>query len=104
METLWNTVIKNPKETIQKYFKPICIELDKSLQHSNWRYRVVQLSIISIYIIQASCLGIMDIIQGKVIDDIEFILHDFLLHITRCMDDVKDEGRDAANTAVYIYI
>lgn len=46
----------------------------------------------------------MDIIQGKVIDDIEFILHDFLLHITRCMDDVKDEGRDAANTAVYIYI
>lgn len=41
METLWNTVIKNPKETIQKYFKPICIELDKSLQHSNWRYRVV---------------------------------------------------------------
>lgn len=46
----------------------------------------------------------MDIIQGKVIDDIEFILHDFLLHITRCMDDVKDEGRDAANTAVYIYM
>lgn len=92
METLWNTVIKNPKETINKYFKPICLELDKSLQHSNWRYRV------------AACLGIMDIIQGKLIDDIEFILHDFLLHITRCMDDVKDEGREAANVAVYLFI
>lgn len=41
MTSLWNTVVKNPKEMIEKHYKDICIELDNSLQHSNWRYRVV---------------------------------------------------------------
>jgi proteasome component ECM29 len=88
MTDMWKTLVKNPKQTIDQYLPGIMKELLAGVNSNLWRVR------------EASCYALTDIYTGRRFVEMEPFIEQSCLKVFRVMDDIKDTGRKAANSAI----
>lgn len=87
MTSIWQAVVHDNTNTVDKYMKEIATDLVKNLTNNQWRVR------------ESSCLAVNDLLRGRPIDDIVHILPDLWESCLRVRDDIKESVRNAADVA-----
>ncbi|GBC07937.1 hypothetical protein RclHR1_00780017 [Rhizophagus clarus] len=84
MTSIWNTLVKDPKNAIDEYFDVIVKDLLKGLGDRLWRTR------------ESSANALTDLLQGRQIQQLEPYLQDLWNMSFRALDDIKESVRIAA--------
>lgn len=84
MTDMWNSLVRNSKETVDKYFAAIVKEVISGLESELWRVR------------EASCHALSDLISGRTFIEMEPFLEESMIRVFRVTDDIKESGRKAA--------
>ncbi|XP_021353886.1 proteasome-associated protein ECM29 homolog [Mizuhopecten yessoensis] len=87
MSSIWQAVVQDNKNTVDKYMKEIATDLVKNLTNNQWRIR------------ESSCLAVSDLLRGRPLDDIVDLLPDLWEACLRVRDDIKESVRNAADVA-----
>lgn len=88
MTDMWNSLVKNPKETVDRYFPAIIKEVISGLESELWRVR------------EASCHAISDLLTGRRFAEMAPFLEECMIRVFRVTDDIKESGRKAANSTL----
>lgn len=84
MKNIWDSLVKNPKETLERYFDLIMSDLLANMGARLWRTR------------EASCAAIASLISGQTIGTLKPHLEKLWTMSFRALDDVKESVRKAA--------
>ncbi|XP_060085987.1 proteasome adapter and scaffold protein ECM29-like [Ylistrum balloti] len=87
MSSIWQAVVQDNNNTVEKYMKEIAKDLIKNLTNTQWRIR------------ESSCLAVSDLLRGRPVDDIVDLLPDLWENCLRVRDDIKESVRNAADVA-----
>ncbi|KAE8376836.1 proteasome stabiliser-domain-containing protein [Aspergillus bertholletiae] len=85
MNTIWQSLVKDPAATINSHFDEIMNDLLKSmLAGREWRVR------------QASCAAVADLIQGRQPEKYSGYMEEIFMKSFKLLDDIKESVRAAA--------
>ncbi|KAJ3256608.1 hypothetical protein HK103_005242 [Boothiomyces macroporosus] len=84
MKNIWNSLVKEPAKTIDKYFVEIMNEVLKGMGDRMWRTR------------EASSAALTDLLSGKTIEQLEPFMTELWTMSFRALDDIKESVRKAA--------
>lgn len=84
MKNIWNSLVKEPAKTIDKYFVEIMNEVLKGMGDRMWRTR------------EASSAALTDLLNGKTIEQLEPFMKELWTMSFRALDDIKESVRKAA--------
>ncbi|KAF2671482.1 ARM repeat-containing protein [Microthyrium microscopicum] len=84
MRSLWQSLVKNPQETLNDQFDVIMRDLLKHVLGREWRAR------------EASCRAIADLIQDRKFERYEKYMDEIWTCCSKVMDDIKGSVREAA--------
>ncbi|XP_033738890.1 proteasome adapter and scaffold protein ECM29-like [Pecten maximus] len=87
MSSIWQAVVQDNNNTVDKYMKQIATDLIKNLTNNQWRIR------------ESSCLAVNDLLRGRPLDDIVDLLPELWESCLRVRDDIKESVRNAADLA-----
>lgn len=87
MSSIWNALVQDNKNTVDKYVKEILADLLTNLTHNQWRIR------------ESSCLAVHDLLRGRPLDDVVESLPELWESCLRVLDDIKESVRKAAELA-----
>ncbi|KAL3868785.1 hypothetical protein ACJMK2_041546 [Sinanodonta woodiana] len=87
MSSIWNALVKDNKNTVDKYLKEILSDLLKNLTNTQWRIR------------ESSCMAVNDLLRGRALDDVVEDLPALWETCLRVRDDIKESVRNAADLA-----
>lgn len=77
MRSIWKSLVKEPKKSIDEFFEIIVTDLIKGLGDRQWRTR------------EACCAALGEVLQGREIKQIEPFLQDIWTMCFRALDDIK---------------
>ncbi|KAJ3274310.1 hypothetical protein HDV01_003154 [Terramyces sp. JEL0728] len=84
MKNIWNSLVKEPAKTVDKYFVEIMNEVLKGMGDRMWRTR------------EASTAALTDLLNGKKIEQLEPFMKELWTMSFRALDDIKESVRKAA--------
>ncbi|KAJ3067659.1 hypothetical protein HDU98_009138, partial [Podochytrium sp. JEL0797] len=87
MKSIWTSLVKDPKKTVDDNFDLIIADLLKGLGDRMWRTR------------ESSCLALSDIMHGRQLAQIKPYLREIWEMCFRALDDIKESVRVAAFVA-----
>ncbi|XP_053393707.1 proteasome adapter and scaffold protein ECM29-like [Mercenaria mercenaria] len=87
MSSIWNALVQDNKNTVDKYMKEILNDLLSNLTNNQWRIR------------ESSCLAVNDLLRGRPLDDVVESLPELWESCLRVLDDIKESVRKAADLA-----
>lgn len=87
MSSIWQAVVQDKTNTVDKYMKEIATDLVKNLTNTQWRIR------------ESSCMAVGDLLRGRPLDDIVDLLPELWESCLRVRDDIKESVRNAADVA-----
>lgn len=87
MSSIWNALVQDNKNTVDKYMKEILADLLSNLTNVQWRVR------------ESSCLAVNDLLRGRPLDDVVDSLPELWESCLRVRDDIKESVRNAADAA-----
>ncbi|XP_052776475.1 LOW QUALITY PROTEIN: proteasome adapter and scaffold protein ECM29-like [Mya arenaria] len=87
MTSIWNALVQDNKNTVDKYMKEILADLLTNLTNNQWRIR------------ESSCLAVHDLLRGHALDDVVESLPELWESCLRVLDDIKESVRKAAELA-----
>lgn len=87
MSSIWNALVQDNKNTVDKYMKEILADLLGNLTNVQWRVR------------ESSCLAVNDLLRGRPLDDVVDSLPELWETSLRVRDDIKESVRNAAELA-----
>ncbi|KAL4235658.1 hypothetical protein ACF0H5_004053 [Mactra antiquata] len=87
MSSIWNTLVQDNKDTVDKYMNDILKDLLPNLTNNQWRVR------------ESSCLAVNDLLRGRPLDDVVESLPELWESCLRVLDDIKESVRKAADLA-----
>lgn len=77
MKQIWQSLIKDHRKTLDRYFDDILRDLLRSMIDKQWRTR------------EASCLAVADLLQGREFSQIEPFMEQLWTLCFRSLDDIK---------------
>ncbi|KAJ3206273.1 hypothetical protein HDU67_008289 [Dinochytrium kinnereticum] len=86
MKSIWRSLVKEPKKTIDEHFERILADVLSGLSDRLWRTR------------EASCLALADLIHGRELTQVESRLEEIWSLCFQRLDDIKESVRVAAFT------
>ncbi|XP_076089191.1 proteasome adapter and scaffold protein ECM29-like isoform X1 [Mytilus galloprovincialis] len=87
MSSIWNALIQDNKDAVDKFISQILYDLNKNLTSTQWRIR------------ESSCLAVNDLLRGRPLDDVVDQLPELWENCLRVRDDIKESVRNAADLA-----
>lgn len=86
MESIWRSLMADPKKTIDEFFDDIIVDLLTQSGSRLWRSR------------ESSCLALSDLLQGRKFDQVGKYLERVWITAFRAMDDIKESVRNAGDS------
>ncbi|WAR24119.1 ECM29-like protein [Mya arenaria] len=80
MTSIWNALVQDNKNTVDKYMKEILADLLTNLTNNQWRIR------------ESSCLAVHDLLRGRALDDVVESLPELWESCLRVLDDIKESA------------
>ncbi|CAG2228106.1 ECM29 [Mytilus edulis] len=77
MSSIWNALIQDNKDAVDKFISQILYDLNKNLTSTQWRIR------------ESSCLAVNDLLRGRPLDDVVDQLPELWENCLRVRDDIK---------------
>ncbi|CAG2238012.1 ECM29 [Mytilus edulis] len=81
MSSIWNALIQDNKDAVDKFISQILYDLNKNLTSTQWRIR------------ESSCLAVNDLLRGRPLDDVVDQLPELWENCLRVRDDIKRWNR-----------
>nr|XP_032808549.1 proteasome adapter and scaffold protein ECM29 [Petromyzon marinus] len=88
MMSIWNALVPETKNTVDKYMKEILEDVISNLTVNLWRVR------------ESSCLALKDLLRGQQLDEVIERLPEIWATLFRVRDDIKESVRKAADHAL----
>jgi len=85
MQTIWKTLVPETKQTVDQFFNEILLELLSCMGNKSWRIR------------EASAMGMIDLLTGRKLGEVEPVFDRVWQMAMRVMDDIKESVRVAGN-------